>query len=363
MSGRISAQAKPRSACRRCAFVRLWGLEAQRGRYPPNQKGRKVSKKYAGRRMCSCLSTVRGSIKRTRYGKRLPSTNRSLAAPRRTDGIRAFPPSNTTSPCTASHWTRRPNGPFDGVFLRLFTPFFSDSVWPQVSLIPALPFAAEHRQIRPLLHRSLLRPAVPPRSSLSTPLILLAPPQIAKLDHRRIPIVHAAPLICFSAATGSCFSPTPLTSARRFAFLSSLRHDPKHQIIAFPPNRLAAPFFAPPQAAKPDPPSSPAKARSDRIAISAIGSFILAAAATRIVFSFASATSVFHSPSTLIQCSTFPAPSRCGSQISQTGSLPFKPVRLLHAPLAAHPAIAVSAPCFLCSSRQPSAALPSTTFL
>lgn len=136
MSGRISAQAKPRSACRRCAFVRLWGLEAQRGRYPPNQKGRKVSKRYADRRMCSCLSTVRGSIKWTRYGKRLPSTNRSLAAPRRADGIRAFSPSNTTSSCTASHWTRRPNGPFDGVFLRLFTPYFSASVWPQVSLIP-----------------------------------------------------------------------------------------------------------------------------------------------------------------------------------------------------------------------------------
>lgn len=96
--------------------MRLWGLEAQRGRYPPIQKGRKVSKRYAGRRMCSCLSTVRGSIKRTRYGKRLPSTNRSLAAPRRADGIRAVSPSNTTSPCTASHWARRPNGPFDGVF-------------------------------------------------------------------------------------------------------------------------------------------------------------------------------------------------------------------------------------------------------
>ena len=31
-----------------------------------------------------------------------------------------------------------------------------------------------------------------------------------------------------------------------------------------------------------------------------------------------------------------PAPSRCGSQISQTGSPPFKPVRLLHTPLQ-HP--------------------------
>ena len=51
------------------------------------------------------------------------------------------------------------------------------------------------------------------------------------------------------------------------------------------------------------------------------------------------------------------------TQISQTDSPPFKPVRLLRAPLAAHPAIAVSALRFLCSSRQTSAALPSTAFL
>ena len=58
-----------------------------------------------------------------------------------------------------------------------------------------------------------------------------------------------------------------------------------------------------------------------------------------------------------------PRPIPLHTQTSQTSLLPFKPVRLLHAPLAAHPAIAASAPRFLCSSRQPPAALPSTAFL
>lgn len=130
-----------------CPGKTTWRLSALRFRaalgsrgaersIPAKPKRAKGVENVPDRRMCSCLSTVRGSIKWTRYGKRLSSTNRSLAAPRRTDGIRAFSPSNTTSSCTASHWTRCPNGPFDGVFLRLFTPYFSASVWPQVSLIP-----------------------------------------------------------------------------------------------------------------------------------------------------------------------------------------------------------------------------------